>query len=843
MPDISRRLDKAEKLLQKGKLEAALDEYLEALQEDPHNDVVRDSAADLCATLHRDSEAAHLLAEIFEHQVQTGEASKALITYKKLARHKTPTTDQTLRYAQFCERTNKHEALECYHSALAALTKAGRNADAMKVMQRIVALDPTADNYRKEGELAAELGMMDAASVAFVNLAILLENHGEDPAEAYSTAFALYPSNAGAALGHGRCLLAHGNADEAIKILQPLASYPSAPVEARDAYGLALLTGKRLTDAQPFIWEMYERNTKSVAAVYKLIGDLLDANDTARALTLAKKLEDHQRKAGLWRDYLSHIKEIFSSKNADIAILEYMAELYNSNNREADYCATLLQLFELYYASGKYPKACDCLDRAAEIDPYEPGHQTRLDMLRGKVDTNRFNTLAGRFTTVMKTPEERDPRPGDKESTVLEDLMLQAEIFLQYSMRSKAVERLDRIAKLFPGEEQNSEKLRQLFENAGMPLPGGNVSRPPVTNGQAQRGVPQAVANEGSVDNISRVTEITRNIYRQANVKSVLFVSVNDVGRHWNASRCISGLCTPGKPPSAAMEYCAPGVKQSDVMGIVKLLTTMQMICAVSGPVSIRNVKTAPELASIRTYVAALEIESLLAVPLVEGDEHVGVLILQQTSPREWLPTDFMVLRTIADQMVLAVNNAKLRSLVKTLAVTEEKSGLLKRSSYLDVLLSEVRRSIQQSSPMSIMLMDFGKASTLVRDAGEAAVEAMMQQIGQTIAGHIRQNDVPVRYDLTRVALVLSDTNEKNSFFVVDKLRKALEGTHVPGKNTPLTMTVGIAEAVVNAQFDPVDIVTEVINRADAALDSARAEGANSVRSLAASYQATAAAS
>lgn len=850
MPDNSKRLDKAEKLLQRGKLDAALEEYLAAVDEDPTNDAARESAADLCATLHRDSEAARLLARLFERQVQLGEAPKAVNTYKKLARHATPSVDHTLRFAQLSEKLNRREAHEAYEHALAGLRRAGRNPDSLKVMQRIVELEPTAENYRRQGELAAEIGDMEAASVAFVNLAILLENHGEDPADAYATAYRLYPSNAGAALGHGRCLLAQGKADDAIELLKPLADYPSAPVEARDAYALALLAGKRLVQALPFVWEMYERNPRSVAALYKLIGNLMGANDIPRALALAQRLEEQQRKAGLWRDFLIHIKEIVSAHSANIEVLEYLAALYNSNNREADYCATLLQLFELYYATGNFVKACDALDRAAEIDPYEPGHQTRLDMLRGKVEPQRFNTVAGRFTSVLKLDEPKEQKPADKQGTVLEDLMLQAEIFLQYSMRSKAIERLERISKLFPEEDQKSEKLRQLYIAAGLAVsseaPNG-AAPAPTPNGNyaaiAHQIAPSTVASEAAIDNISRVTEITRNIYRQANVKSVLFAAVNDVGRHWQASRCIAGLCTPGKPPSAAMEYCAPGVKQSDVMAIVKLLTTLQMVCAVNGPVSIPNAKAAPELASIRTHIAALEIQSLLAVPLLDGEELVGVVVLQQTSARDWLKTDVMVLRTIAEQVVLAVNNAKLRSLVKTLAVTEEKSGLLKRASYLDVLLSEVKRSIQQDSALSVLLLDFGKASTLVREAGEAAIEQLMQQLGQTICGHIRQNDVAIRYDLTRIALVLGDTNDKNSFFVVEKLRRALEGTRVPGKNTPLTITAGIAEAVINVQFDAVDIVTEVINRAEAALDSARAEGPNTVRALAATYQAAAAAS
>src|SRR5207302_9274698 len=107
-----------------------------------------------------------------------------------------------------------------------------------------------------------------------------------------------------------------------------------------------------------------------------------------------------------------------------------------------------------------------------------------------------------------------------------------------------------------------------------------------------------------------------------------------------------------------------------------------------------------------------------------DGGEQAGILILEQTTPRQWRHTDIVVMKTIADQMVLAVSNARLRSLMKTLAVTDEKSGLLKRSSYLDVLLSEVKRSLQQQTPLTMMLLHFGKASTLVKEVGEAPVES-----------------------------------------------------------------------------------------------------------------------
>src|SRR5206468_11549839 len=106
--------------------------------------------------------------------------------------------------------------------------------------------------------------------------------------------------------------------------------------------------------------------------------------------------------------------------------------------------------------------------------PYTDGNQKNLDMLRGKIDQQRYNAIANRLSTVGaegEAPSKEAAGGGqeafDKEPTVLKDFMLQAEIFIQYSMRSKAVERLERVNKLFPHEEDKNEKLRNLYMNAG----------------------------------------------------------------------------------------------------------------------------------------------------------------------------------------------------------------------------------------------------------------------------------------------------------------------------------------------------------------------------------------
>ncbi len=856
MADISKRLEKAEKYLQRSKPEAALEEYLNILDDEPRNEHVRQAAADLCLALDRRPQAAELFSGLFEQEFEAGESAKGSVTYKKLCKLTTPTPMQTFHFAQLTEKRDRKEALEAYQTALQGFERQRKDKQALAACKRIVELSPTIENLQLTAEKAAALGEGKTAAANFVQLGLLQDQEAPGSGfQSYERAYHFDQLNFQAIYLYGRGLFSHNAVKECLAVLEPVVTRVKGLPELRELYAHALMAAKRPAEAEPYTWELFEKDPQQLEEVSSLVGVYLDINDTRGALELAKKLEHHETAAGRRREFVTSMYEMSDRRQTTLGFAEYLVKLFDTANREHEYSRTLIKLFQLYYSAGKYGQAGETLDRAAELDPYEPGHGKRLEMLRGRIDEQQFSRIANRFhrvsnkqqTTIVVPEQPVASAPArESEPTVLEDFILQAEIYLQYGMRSKALERLERVSKLFPREEQKNEKLRHLYISAGF-TPVYEVAaaaakaapaEPPAKTPPAAPAPPAAPSRyeENAVDNFSRVTEITRNIYRQANVKSVLFTAVNDIGRHFNASRCVAGLCTIGKPPSAALEYCAPGVKQSDVMAIVKLIGLTQQL-ATNGPVIIPNAKASRELAPAAEHIHALNIESLLAVPLIDAGEQSGILILEQTSPRQWQQTDIVVLRTIAEQMVLAVSNVRLRTLMKTLAVTDEKSGLLKRSSYLDVLLSEVRRCLQQKTPMTLMLMHFGKASTLAKEIGESEVESMMQQLGQSLASHIRQNDVAIRYDLTTIALVLSDTTEKNAFLVVDKMRKVLAPTKIPGTERTPPISVGIAETVLQDRFDAVDMVTEVINRVESALEVARSEGGNKAHSLAPTLQ------
>jgi diguanylate cyclase (GGDEF)-like protein len=293
---------------------------------------------------------------------------------------------------------------------------------------------------------------------------------------------------------------------------------------------------------------------------------------------------------------------------------------------------------------------------------------------------------------------------------------------------------------------------------------------------------------------------------------------------------------TPGSPPTAVQEFCGRGVKAGSSGAIKEVLCALQDMGSIE-PIIIADAQKSPELKTAHKALVELGTSAILALPLSNGEDSVGVLALMHNKPRTWPHTDAVVLKTLADQMVIALNNAGLRRLVKNLSVTEEKSGLLKRGSYLDLLLAESKRAVQNAAPLSVLLMQFGRSAALIKEYGEGAVEGAMEKIGQQFAANIRTNDLAFRYDTTTIAIILGDTAEKEAMMAVEKLRKIIAGVQLPAKEGAakghaMEFSAGLAEAVVKEIYDPVDIVTEVINRAEHALATSLGQGHGKIVAL-----------
>jgi diguanylate cyclase (GGDEF)-like protein len=346
----------------------------------------------------------------------------------------------------------------------------------------------------------------------------------------------------------------------------------------------------------------------------------------------------------------------------------------------------------------------------------------------------------------------------------------------------------------------------------------------------------QAASND--VSGFARVPDITRKLNQQTTTESVLNTTANEIGTQWNVRRCIVALRKPGSTTSAWKEFVATGNQAAKADVLQPLVCGLHDMTMERGPLVYSDIASASELQPFTSQFSSLGVGSLLVLPLTDGNDQVGVLLLIENAPRNWAPNDVLVFKMIAEQVAISLSNAGLRRLVKNLSVTDENSGLLKRASYLDLLMGEVRRSWQQKTPACVLLMRFDGAA-VTKEQGEGAFESTMQRLGQLVAGNIRQNDLAFRYTASSIAIVLGETSEKEALMVVEKMRRLITAA-LGEKQLAASLNAGVAEAVIRLEFDPVDIVTEVINRVESALEKAVAQGAGKSVAMAAMMSAAA---
>jgi tetratricopeptide (TPR) repeat protein len=803
MADASKHIDRAEKLLEKGKPELALAEFRAAIDLQPeNNEELLQKAADLALSIGKLGLASDMLRRLFAMAVESKQLGNSAVVFRKLHRMKALEPEVVWRYAELCENTSRKDAADAYRTAFQEFQRLGEPRRTLDCITQALKLDPRLEDYREQARISEALHEPALAATALVHMGVMLERMAQDASDAYARAYANDPSNLAARLGHGRALIAQGHPSEAIELLKPLATYPSSPEEAREPYAMALLAVGRVEDAEPFVWGLFERNPEAnLAVIHSVIGGLVDRDRVDRALPLARRLEEFFRKAGRRGEFMYDMAQLAGKSKPCIAFVEYLAELYNSANREAEYAQILGRLFDLYLEAGNYAKALDALDRAVDIDPYEAEHKERMQKLAGHAPEDRLKTVAKRLgldaPVAATVTIEEDNSPDSHAPRVVENLILQAEIFLQYGMRDEALQKIEKLKQSFSESDdlQDDPRVRQLFANAGLVLPAQHED-----SGERIR------PNES----VARAAEVSRLIARQSDPRQVLVTAVNQIGAKWQYSRCLAALATPGKPPSQVVEYCSQEVAKSERAAMVRLLALSQRLTATEPVFRAADVQLSEALAPIRPELARLKINSLAVLALLEEDKPIGLLIVQQCGTRRrWSADDIALLRSLADQVALAVHGARLRSLVTTLGVAEEDTGLLKRSSYLDAVVAELGR--QRGGAACSSTLALLQVASLTSDS---LTEAAVTELVRALRSIAQDQAMPFRYDRDTVALLLPQMEVPEAEVLVGRLRDVLEPIAI-------TVTAGIAQVGPSNGIEPEDAATEWINRVARALTMA----------------------
>jgi tetratricopeptide (TPR) repeat protein/GGDEF domain-containing protein len=835
MPDIDKLFEKADKYLQRQKYDAAIETYQEILRYEPDDEVSLVNLGDLSLKLNRTADGLRYQTQLAEYYAKRNDLIKAIATYKKILKLSPQDVAALARLAGLLEKSQKiSEALEVYREALGHYRRAGSIRQAVDCLTRIVNLDPNKlDEHLELGELASRLGQVKIAAPAFLRAAQLVRQVNDEGRweKLVEQAHGLDPADEAASISAAELYLKRGLFAEAVKLLVPVVEKRPDDLNVLELAYRGYFGGGDYIQAQPLCWKIYDAKPERVDLVLKLIEGLIQKGETQQVLEIVNGLRERFSRRGKRGEFLGVMERVYEFDESNLDVLEILTGLYNDANKEDGLRRSLARLFNLYLAGEKYPKAADTLERILDVDPYGEGHYDRLLSLEGHIDSIWYKNIQSRVeppssSRASAAAGSAGTAVASERTESLEDILVEGEMYHQYQLSAKLQDTLEKIDRLFPGAEEKNQRLRELYEVSGFvpkyKAPAAASSAASASRTEAQGAPPSSFQ---SLDEMRKVSEITANIYRESTPQGVMQVAVNEIGRALNVSRCWGALGTPDRSLMLSAEYCSSLTLPSDPAAALKLFTFL-MSHAAANPDGwlVENAAQAAWLSPLTPEIQKLGIRSLQALPLIDKGEATGILLLEQCdAPRAWSPGESMLLRAIATQVVIAVNNTRLRGLVHTLAGTDPETGLLPRSAYLECLLSEARRSKDQSQPLSVCALEPENPRALMKLLGDAGVQRFVQQMSKALASTLRLNDISIRYSPLAVVVVFPDTALPQAALALEKVRRALAQVRVDGAEPP-HFCGAVCDVPLGPAFDAVDGVTEVINRLEASLDQARKE-------------------
>jgi diguanylate cyclase (GGDEF)-like protein len=858
MGDVNKQLERAKKFLEKNRIEDAIDAYLAVLEDAPVHPEATQALGDLYARQEQPERAAVYYGMFFDLLIDPRDESKALAIYnrflKNLSGNQPP--ERIARYAFLQQKQNRlEEATEQYGKAAELFTLAGREEDALFCLERRAQLEPeNLSRQVKLAEAAERNGRSTLAARALLRAGQLATASGatEESLNYLARAHALAPQERSVALLYGAAKLRNGDAAEAARLLEPFAATEADPVFL-ETFSEALTRSGQLDRARQVLEKLLREKNAGLLRLFQLADQYATAgsgNKAVEVLTVLKRKMFADKKQN---EFAAQLDDVAGRHPESSVLVEFWASLYNELNRESKYFEIMIRLFDAYLAGGEVRKACDALERLVDIDSYDYRNQERLERLKGKADPAFIQRIASRLTrsgtsiSTSETAPQAGPRSAEESTApvteegrrtqALEDLIVQTEIFIQYSLQNKALDRLHKIAELFPGEEDKNPRLQNLYATANfwpqgvpvkkstptLPAPAG----PPSAEAAKTSPVKTGTYNADTLRDLSKISEVNQKIFRQQTPRAMLNTAVTEIGEYLRVSRALAVIGGPGRPPDLAAEYCGPNMKPAPGAQVVFLLAQVEK--AQGDELGALVVENTPG-----SVLRDLALRTALGVKITdrETQQSAGMLIVGQAEPRKWKPNETYFLQAIGDQMLMSVSHTRLRSLVRRMGVSDERSGLLSRSSYQNCLLTEADRARTQGTPLALTILQIDRGGELLRQQGESPMERFLEQLARSLQPMVRQNDVAVKYTAWSLAFILPDTTLEGAQNLADKLRRAASGIRPPWDSTAITLSAGIVEALAKPDYDSEDIVTDLMNRAEFSVEEAKKRGGDIVVTL-----------
>jgi diguanylate cyclase (GGDEF)-like protein len=222
------------------------------------------------------------------------------------------------------------------------------------------------------------------------------------------------------------------------------------------------------------------------------------------------------------------------------------------------------------------------------------------------------------------------------------------------------------------------------------------------------------------------------------------------------------------------------------------------------------------------------------AAPLgaAEGDGAPRGIITVARRGRAIDEDDREVLRSLAAQATLALENVDLHFQVQRQAVTDELTGLANHRRFQEILATEMEQVRRYHYSVGLIMLDVDNFKGVNDTHGHPQGDIVLKEVARVVRESARGADAPARYGGEEMAVILPHTDLDGAFIIAERVRTTIEALAIPlvgsGETLRVTASLGVAACT--------DGDTQaLIASADAALYTAKRTGKNRTVSSSAS--------
>jgi diguanylate cyclase (GGDEF)-like protein len=213
-----------------------------------------------------------------------------------------------------------------------------------------------------------------------------------------------------------------------------------------------------------------------------------------------------------------------------------------------------------------------------------------------------------------------------------------------------------------------------------------------------------------------------------------------------------------------------------------------------------------------------------VALGLFEATDRAHGLITVGRSERPFTDDDRNMLRSLAAQTTLALENVELHHQVQRQAVTDELTGLVNHGRFQELLSAEMEQVRRYEYPVGLIMLDIDNFKSVNDTFGHPQGDVVLKHVARVLRENSRDVDSPARYGGEEMALILPHTALPGAHAIAERVRVAIEALHVPRLDRDgvlrVTASVGVAAST---EGDKDALVAE----ADGALYRAKRGGKN----------------